>query len=155
MPTPAADVVAALQRSAALHLTAIEHYSTLGEHHARWGYSELGNRWKRDAEEERGHLRSVFARLEFYDVPADLAHDAPAWPRHDVEGILAASLELEAAAANAERSGVLISRAAGDEQSALVFASLLEGSEDAIRLLEADMKVIGQVGVDNWLANLV
>lgn len=155
MPTPAADVVAALQRSTALHLTAVEHYCTLGEHHSRWGYSQLGNRWKRDAEEERGHLRSVLARLEFYDVPADLSHDAPSWPRHDVEGILAASLELETAAANAERSGVLISRAAGDERSALVFAELLEGSENSIRQLEADMKIIGQVGLDNWLANLV
>ena len=154
MPTAAPETLAALQRSVALHLTAIEHYATLGEHQARWGYAKLGERWRADAEEERGHFRSVVARLEYYDEAAVLTHDAPAWPRHDIEGILAASLELETAAATVERAGILIARAAGDEESALVFAGLLAGSEESIQRLEADMKVIGQVGVDNWLANL-
>ena len=155
MPSPAPAVVAALQRSASLHLTAVEHYATLGEHLARWGYSKLGERWRADAEEERGHFKAVAARLEFYDQGVSLQHDPAFWPRHDVPGQLSASLALETAAAAAERANIVTSRINGDEQSALVFAELLEGSEDSIRQLEADLEVIREVGIDNWLANLI
>jgi len=155
MPSPAPDVVSALQRSASLHLTAVEHYATLGEHLARWGYAKLGERWRTDAEEERGHFKAVAARLEFYDRGVSLQHDPAFWPRHDVPGQLSASLALETAAAAAERANIVTSRANGDEQSALMFAKLLEGSEDSIRQLEADLEVIREVGIDNWLANLI
>lgn len=155
MPVPAASVVDALQTSHRLHLTAVEHYATLGEHLARWGYSKLGDRWRTDAEEERGHLRAVGARLEYYDTAPAMQHAAPAWPRHDAVGQLQASLALEVAAAEAERANVLASRAAGDERSAIVFAELLEGSEDSIQRIEADLRVIGEVGIDNWLADLI
>lgn len=155
MPVPAASVVDALQASARLHLTAVEHYATLGEHLARWGYAKLGERWRADAEEERGHLRSLLARLEFFDIGASLDHASPAWPRHDAAGQLQASLALESAAAEVERGNVLAARAAGDELSALVFASLLKGSEESIRQIEADLRTIQQIGLDNWLANLI
>ena len=69
-------------------------------------------------------------------------------------GALQASLSLEVAAAEAERANVLASRAAGDERSALVFADLLEGSEESIRQIEADLRVIEQVGLDNWLQGM-
>ena len=151
MPVPASAVVDALQASARLHLTAIEHYQTLGEHLDRWGYGKLGSRWRADADEERDHFRAVLARLEFYDLGASLDHPAPAWPRHDAGGQLQASLALETAAAEVERANVLAARAVGDEGSALVFAALLHGSEASIREIEGDLLVIKQVRLDNWL----
>lgn len=154
MPTNAAPaVIAALQDSASLHLTAIEHYTTLAEHLDRAGYHRLGERYRSDADEERGHLRKVLERLEYYQTQPTYEHRAPAFPRYDVPGILVSNLALETAAAEAERAHVVACRAVGDERSALVFASLLEGSEDAIRDIEADRFVISQIGLDNWLAN--
>lgn len=155
MPVAAPDVLSALQRSLSLHLTAIEAYQTISSHVRRWGYDKLGNRFASDAEGERIHLRAVLARLEFYGQGGELAHAAPAWPRHNVLGILAFSLDLENGAAAAERNGILISRAAGDEGSALVFAELLKDSEQSVEEITADLRVIADVGIDNWLANLV
>lgn len=152
MPASLSDkVIAALQRSVSLHLTAIEHYQTVAEHLARWGYAKLGERFKADADEERGHLHKLLERLEFYDFQPTYDHVAPKWPRGDVSGILAASLALETATAQAERQAVLDARSVGDERSAIVFSGNLEGSEDAIQKIEADVFVIGQVGLDNWL----
>lgn len=154
MPTNAAPaVIAALQDSASLHLTAIEHYTTLAEHLDRAGYHRLGERYRSDADEERGHLRKVLERLEYYQTQPTYEHRAPAFPRYDVPGILVSNLALETAAAEAERAHVVTCRAAGDERSAIVFADLLEGSEDSIRDIEADRFVISQIGLDNWLAN--
>lgn len=155
MPTADQSVIDALQASVALHLTAVEHYATLAEHLDRWGYAKLGEKYRADAEEERGHLKSCIDRLEFYDVAPVLTHSAPSWPRHDFVGILDANLQLEQTAATVERSNVLACRAVGDELSALVFASLLEGSEDSIREIEAVQAVIEVVGLDNYLAGNV
>mgnify|MGYP006282419079 CR=1 FL=1 len=155
MPTAEQSVVDALQASVALHLTAVEHYATLAEHLDRWGYSKLGEKYRADADEERGHLKSCVDRLEFYDVAPVLTHPAPSWPRHDYAGILEANLTLERTAATVERSNVVATRAVGDELSALVFADLLSGSEESIQEIEAAQTVIGQIGLDNYLANQV
>jgi len=152
MPAALSDkVIAALQRSVSLHMTAVEHYTTVSEHLARLGYTKLGERFKADADEERGHLHELLERLEFFDAQPTYDHVSPKWPRKDVPGILAASLALEVAAAQAERQSVVDARSVGDERTAIVFAGNLEGSEDAIQKIEADQFVIEQVGLDNWL----
>jgi bacterioferritin (cytochrome b1) len=153
MPIPFPESVDALQRSAALHWTAIEHYASMAAHLTRIGYAKLGARFDRDAEEERGHLRRVLDRLEFFRVQVSYDHTQPSWPSGDVPGMLTASLSLESHAAIAERHNIVASRSIGDEGSAVVFVELLAGSETSIRELEADIFLIGQMGIDNWLAN--
>ncbi len=155
MPQAPDGVVQTLQAAAALHLTAIENYQAQAEHLDRWGYGKLAAACREDAEEERGHLRDVLARLEFYDAETPYAHEQPDWPRHDYEGILAANLALESAAMEVERAAVVACRAVGDELSALVFAKLLAGSEASVAEIEAVQKVIEQIGLDNYLANQV
>ena len=155
MITSDTSVIAALQKSVAMHLTAIEHYSTLAEHLDRWGYSQLGETYRADAEEERGHFKKCVERLEFYDVAPVLTHPAPSWPRHDFAGILDANMQLEQKTAIAERANILASRAVGDELSALVFAELLEGSEESIKDIQAVQSVIKQIGLDNYLADKI
>lgn len=154
-PISIGGVVDSLQLGVRLHLTAIENYQAQAAHFERWGYSKLAEKYKDDAKEERGHLKALMERLEFYDVQPTYDHDAPSWPRHDYEGILAANYALETTAAAAERAAVLACRAVGDERSALVFASNLEGSEDSVAEIEATQKVLDQIGVDNYLANQV
>lgn len=155
MPTPPDGVIEALQNSVRLHLTAIENYQAQAEHFARWGYSKLGDKYRGDVEEERGHLALVMERLEYYDAQPTYEHDSPEWPRHDFEGILASNLDLESSAMAAERLGVMRCRTAGDELSAKIFAKLLKGSEGSVSEIEATQKVIEQIGVDNFLANQV
>lgn len=154
-PIVQGGVVAALQGAVSLHLTAVEHYQSLSTHFGRWGYAKLAAKYKEDAEEERGHLKSLMERLEYYDVQPTYDHDQPSWPRHEYEGILSASYDLESGAANFERAAVLACRQAGDERSALVFAANLEGSEASIAEIEAIQRVIEQIGLDNYLANQV
>jgi bacterioferritin (cytochrome b1) len=153
MPIPFPESVDALQRSANLHWTAIEHYASMAAHLTRIGYAKLGARFDRDAEEERGHLRRVLDRLEFFRVQVSYDHAQPSWPSGDVPGMLTASLSLESYAAVAERHNIVASRSIGDEGSTVVFVELLAGSETSIRELEADIFLIGQMGLDNWLAN--
>lgn len=150
-----ASVEAALQLSVSLHLTAIEQYAAQAEHFGRWGYAKLAEAARAEAEDEREHLRKAMARLEFYDIQPTCDHDKPEWPRHDYEGILAANYALELKAMEAERGNVMVARHAGDELSASIFAELLAGSEASVKEIEATMRVIDQIGIDNFLANKV
>lgn len=152
---PVASVEAALQLIAGLHWQAIEQYAIQAAHFARWGYSKLAADAAADAAEEREHLAKVAERLEFYDVQATCEHDRPEWPRHDYEGILAANLALETRVMEAERGCILVARGAGDELTALVFAELLAGSEESVKKIEAAMRQIDQIGLDNYLADKV
>ena len=155
MPQAPEGVIDALQASVRLHMTAVETYQSQAEHFERWGYGKLAAAALGEAEEERRHLHEVQSRLEYYDVQPAYDHDQPDWPRHDFEGILAANLSLETAAAEAERANVTACRAVGDEISAVIFTQLLEGSEEAMAANEAKQRVIEQIGVDNYLANQV
>lgn len=152
MPAAQNVVIDALQASVRLHLTAIEHYQAISEHLGRWGYAKLASKYAEDAAEERDHLKAVMGRLEYYDVQPTYEHDQPEWPRHDFEGILAANMALESAAAETERANVLTARSVGDERSAIIFAGLLDGSEASISDIEATQKVIEQIGLDNYLS---
>lgn len=154
-PISTDGVVASLQRGVSLHMTAIENYQAQAAHFGRWGYSKLAAKCAAEAEDERSHLASLMERLEYYDVQPTYEHQTPSWPRHDFEGIVASNYDLETEAAAAERAAVLACRSVGDERSALVFASNLEGSEASIAEIEAIQKVIEQIGVDNYLANQV
>jgi bacterioferritin len=148
-------VEAALQLSRGLHLTAIEQYQAQSEHFRRWGYKKLAEVADADVEEERGHLKLVTERLEYYDIAPGYEHSAPEWPRHDYEGILDANYALESGAMYAERANIRVARDAGDELTAKIFAKLLKGSEASVSEIEATKKLIEVIGLDNFLANKV
>ncbi len=149
------NVVDALHLSRSLHMTAIEQYQDQAVHFRRWGYTKLADAFDADAEEERGHLKLVTARLEYYDVEPKCGHADSEWPRHDYEGVLDANYALEYGAMNAERANVIVARNAGDEVTAEIFAELLKGSEASVSDIEATKKQIEQIGLDNYLANKV
>lgn len=155
MPAAKPAVIEALQRDLALHWGAAEAYQLIGEHLGRWGYSKLGERYKADAEEERGHISKLAARLEFFDTPPGVVHSSPAWPRRDFLGILDVALQIESDAASVERAGYAVALSSGDPVTAGMFLELLEDSEKSIEEIEAVRLVIEQVGLDNYLANLV
>jgi bacterioferritin len=154
-PIAVGGVVASLQLSVSLHMTAVENYQTQAAHLGRWGYAKLAAKCAEDAAEESGHLDALLKRLEYYDVQPTYVHEQPSWPRHDFEGILASDYDLETETANAERAAIVACRNVGDEQSALVFAANLAGSEESIAAIESTQKVIEQIGLDNYLANQV
>lgn len=109
---------------------------------------------KSDVEEEVGHLDKLVERLEQFDCVCAMEHDLPEFPRMpDIKGILEANLKLEKAACDCERDCILDARAAGDELTAKLVAENLEGSEDAITEIEADLRQLETIGVDNWLAD--
>lgn len=158
-PTPAPasagnGVIDALQESVRLHWAAIHHYAILATHFARWGYPKLAAEFEADTKEEHEHLDRLLERLEFYDVAPKFYPTAQEdLPRHDLPAILEANLKLERTAAAVEEAGIKRAREKADEITALAFSENLKGSVDAIQTITAAQRVIGQIGLDNFLAD--
>jgi bacterioferritin len=153
MPKAPAEIIEALQTSLRDHWSQIASYETQAAHFDRWGYKKLGEEYRDYAEEERGHAKSVVARLEFFDVHPVYDFDEPLWPRHDFEGVLTANYAAETMAADHERAGWTLCLRLGDGVTASVFADLLAGSEEGIAHIEAVREVIDNIGMDNYLAD--
>ena len=122
-------------------------------HFKRWGYTKLAALLKQDAEEEHQHAMENIKRLEFFDADYQpIVVSPPSWTRHDMIGIIQYNLNSVREAAAAEKQAILASRLVGDELTANSMIPLLEGSENGIRLYEGYLKMIEQMGLDNFLS---
>jgi bacterioferritin len=146
-------VVELLKKSLNIHWQQTTSLSAQAVHLERWGYTKLANVIKKDAEEEHQHAMENLKRLEFFDVDYQPLVVSPvSWSRHDILGIIQYNLNSVKEAAAAEKETILAARAAGDELTANIMIPLLQGSENGIVLYEGYLKLIEQMGLDNFLS---
>ena len=141
-----------LKKSLSIHWKQTHDLTEQSEHLERWGYKKLAAVLREDAEQEHQHAQVNIRRLEFYDIPAvSPPLSTETWPRHDMLGIINYNLASVREAAAVEKLTILAARGNGDEITANVMIPLLQGSEDGIRLYESYLKMIAQMGMENFL----
>ena len=146
------QVVELLKKSLNIHWQQTTSLSAQAIHLDRWGYKKLAETIKADALEEHQHAMINLARLEFFDADYQpLLVNPPVWKRHDMVAMIQYNLDSVREAAAAEKETIIASRAIGDELTANVMIPLLQGSENGIELYEGYLKIIDQMGVDNFL----
>lgn len=146
------QVIELLKQSLNIHWQQCTALTAQAVHLERWGYNKLAAVIKADAEQEHEHAAINIQRLEFFDVDYQpLMVSPPSWTRHDVLALINYNLNSVREAAAAERATITAARAVGDEMTAHIMIPLLQGSEDGIRLYEAYLKLIDQMGLDNFL----
>lgn len=146
-------VIELLKKSLNIHWQQTTALSAQAVHLERWGYKKLAEVIKADAEEEHKHAMINLQRLEFFDSDYQpLTVAPPVWKRHDVVSMINYNLSSVKEASAAERATIVAARAVGDELTANVMIPLLQGSEDGIKLYEGYLKLIEQMGLDNFLS---
>lgn len=147
------NVVELLKKSLNIHWQQTTVLSAQAVHLERWGYSKLAALIKADAIEEHEHAMINLTRLEFFDVDYQpLMVNPPAWKRHDMVAMIQYNLDSVKEAARAERETISAARAIGDELTANIMIPLLQGSEDGIVLYTGFLKLIEEMGLDNFLS---
>ena len=145
-------VIELLKKSLNIHWQQTTSLTAQAVHLERWGYKKLASVIKEDAEEEHKHAMINLKRLEFFDVDYQpLSINPPSWTRHDMIAMINYNLNSVREAAAAERATITAARSAGDEITANMMIPLLQGSEDGIALYESYLKLIEQMGIDNFL----
>lgn len=145
-------VIELLKKSLNIHWQQTTSLSAQAVHLERWGYKKLAAVLKADAEEEHEHAIVNLQRLEFFDIDYQpLVVAPPTWTRHDMLAMIQYNLNSVREASEAERATIVAARAVGDELTAHIMIPLLQGSENGIKLYEAYLKLIEQMGLDNFL----
>lgn len=145
-------VIELLKKSLNIHWQQTTSLSAQAVHLERWGYKKLAQVIKQDAEEEHKHAVVNLKRLEFFDVDYQpLVVSPKSWTRHDMVAMIQYNLDSVREASIVERTTIVAARSVGDEITANMMIPLLEGSENGIELYESYLKLIEQMGVDNFL----
>lgn len=145
-------VVSLLKQSLNIHWQQTLALTSQAEHLKRWGYKKLAKIFKADSKQEHKHAAINIRRLEFFDTDAQPEVVAPpVWKREDVLAIIQYNLDSVKLAADTERKTISQAREVGDEITANIMIPLLKGSEDGIILYESFLKLIDQMGLENFL----
>lgn len=146
------NIIDLLKKSLNIHWQQTTTLSAQAVHLDRWGYKKLAAVLKDDAEEEHRHAMINIKRLEFFDADYQpLMISPPTWTRHDMVAMIKYNLASVKEAAAIERATITAARSVGDELTANIMIPLLQGSENGIELYEGFLKLIEQMGVDNFL----
>ena len=145
-------VISLLKKSLNIHWQQTLVLTSQAEHLDRWGYKKLAAIIKADSIQEQEHAAINIRRLEFFDTDAQPEVVAPpVWKRHDMLAMIQYNLDSVKLAADTERKTISQAREVGDEITANIMIPLLLGSEDGIILYESFLKLIDQMGLDNFL----
>jgi bacterioferritin (cytochrome b1) len=148
-----AEVIELLKKSLNIHWQQTTSFSAQAVYLDRWGYKKLAEVIKADAEEEHQHSIINLKRLEFFDTDYQpLIVSPPVWKRHDMLAMIQYNLNSVREASAVERSTIVAARSVGDEITANMMIPLLRGSENGIELYEGYLKLIEQMGLDNFLS---
>lgn len=146
-------VIECLKKSLNIHWQQTTVLTGQAVHLERWGYKKLAEVIKADAKQEHDHAMENIKRLEFFDIDYQpLTVSPPSWTRHDMVALIKYNLNSVKEASVAERETIVAARATGDEMTANMMIPLLQGSEDGIVLYEGYLKLIEQMGLDNFLS---
>lgn len=146
------QVMSLMKESVNIHWQQAMELTGQGIHLKRWGYTKLGDLFTQYAEEEHQHAAIAINRLEFFDQEYQPITITPrVWKRHDVKSMIEFNLEGVKNAAVVEKTVIKMSRELSDEMTAQTFIPLLKGSDNGIAEFERMLKLIEQMGIENFL----
>jgi len=146
------NVLGELNKALAAELTAIVQYIVHAEMAHNWGYKTFGNYIKKQAIDEMRHAEGLIERILFLDgVPQVDLKLAPAIGpnvKRQIENDLAAEKE----AVGQYNASVAVCAAAGDNGTRELFEKMVKDEEEHTDWLEAQLTMIAEMGIENYLS---
>jgi bacterioferritin len=148
-------VIAELNDALKAELTAIVQYIVHAEMCHNWGYDRLGGYIKKQAIDEMKHAEGLIERILFLAGTPKV--DAPPTPR--IGATVSAQLENDLAgemeAVRQYNFAVAICAGAEDNASRALFEAMAKDEEVHTDFLEAQLFLIGEVGLQHYLARQI
>ncbi|HEY7615498.1 MAG TPA: bacterioferritin [Terriglobales bacterium] len=145
-------VIKELNAALSSELTAIVQYIVQAEMADNWGYGKLGALTKKRAIEEMRHAEGLIERILFLDSAPTV--DVALTPRigNSVEAHFKADLADELDAIKQYNAAVVVCDREGDNGSRELFKRMIKDEEGHTDYLEAQLRIIQEVGIENYLA---
>ncbi len=147
-----ARVIEALNRGLTAELTAINQYFVQSKMCKNWGYGKLAKKFYEEAIEEMKHADMLIDRILFLEGTPEIARYGVIRAGTNVKEQLEYDAQLEKGAVDLYNEVIKVCEEEGDSGSRILAYELLKGSEETLDWLEAQLHLIGEVGLENYLA---
>jgi bacterioferritin len=149
------EVLNYLQQVLQSELTAISQYFLHAEMLDNWGYKGLGKYTKGEAIGEMKHAEAVLERMLFLDGQPNMQELFKLRIGQDVKQIHENDLALEYEAVARLNQAITAAVAAADNGSRELFERILKDEEEHVDFLEAQLTMIEQMGLPNYLVTQI
>jgi len=136
-------------------LTAVNQYFIHARMCENWGYERLWKKIREESIDEMKHADKLIERLLYLEGLPNLQRLGKINVGQNVPEQLSLDLDMEKAAIKRFNDGVELCRSLGDNGSRELLEGMLVSEESHANWLEAQLSLIGQIGVENYLAQQV
>ncbi|MBM3774556.1 MAG: bacterioferritin [Acidobacteria bacterium] len=149
------QVVRFLNETLKAELTAINQYFLHAKMCANWGYHRLAAINRKESIEEMKHADELMDRILFLESAPNMSDLFPIRVGATVKQQLENDMRLELDAIPRLNAAIKTSTEVGDNTSRELFERILKDEEHHVDWLEAQLHVIGEVGIENYLAQQI
>lgn len=133
-------------------LTAINQYFLHSEMCENWGYDRLAAHTRKESIEEMRHAEALMERILFLDGLPNMTELFPLRIGANVKAQLENDLALELDAIPRLNAAIRTATEVGDDGSRELFEKILLDEEEHVDYLEAQLQIVADVGLPNYLA---
>ena len=136
-------------------LTAINQYFLHAEMCEDWGLHRLYEIIRKESIDEMKHAETLIERVLYLEGIPNVQRLGRICIGENVPEMLANDLKLEQDAVERLNAGIIELRDMGDNGTRLILEDILASEEEHIDWIEAQLELIQQVGVQNYLAQQI
>lgn len=136
-------------------LTAVNQYFIHARMCENWGYERLWKKIRAESIDEMKHADKLIERILYLDGLPNLQRLGKISVGQTVPEQLTLDLDMEKGAVRRFNDGIELCRSLGDNGSRELLEGMLVSEEEHANWLEAQLTLIDQVGVQNYLAQQV
>lgn len=148
-------VIDALNDALTIELTAINQYFCQSKMCRNWGFHKLADKHYHESMGEMIHAEKLIDRILFLDGVPEIGRYDVIRVGSDPKDQLEKDLELESKGCQAYNAGIELCLKVGDAGSRELMEKILVESEEHVDWLESQLHVISQVGVEQYLAQMI
>jgi len=149
------QVLESLNEALKAELTAIHQYLLHAKVCQNWGYLRLAEYNRKESIEELAHAEALMERILFLRATPNMTDLSPIKECNDAKEQLESDLALELEAVERLNTAVKVATQAGDSVSTQLFTKILADEDHHVDYLESQLHIIGEIGLDNYLAQQI
>jgi bacterioferritin len=149
------SVIAVLNDVLKAELTAINQYFLHAEMCENWGYMKLAGHTRKESIEEMRHAEALMERILYLDGMPTMNELFPLRIGRNVREQLQNDLQLELDALPRLNEGIALAVSVGDNGTRELLTKILTDEEEHVDHLEAQLHVIQEIGLDNYLTQQI
>ena len=146
------EIIQVLQDVLCAELTAINQYFIHARMNENWGYKKLAEYIRKESIEEMQHAQKVIDRILYFDGQPNMQKYMKINVGRSVPDQLQADLDVEYQAVPRLNKGIEVARNLGDNGTRALLEAILKDEEAHVEWLEAQIGIVKEIGVENYLA---